>query len=65
MLPTRAGGIFAAKLDRLVQVPGIDQVEPASCSFVSAKGPSVTDTLPLRTRTVVAVCTDCSASAAM
>jgi hypothetical protein len=32
--------------------------------LVSAKGPSVTATLPLRTRTVVAVATGCSDSEA-
>ena len=38
--------------------------KPPSCSFVSANGPSVVETLPLRTRTVVAVLTGSSACAA-
>ena len=33
--------------------------------MVSANGPSVTDSLPFLMRTVVAVCTDCSASEAL
>ena len=40
-------------------------MNPPSCSFVSANGPSVVDTLPLRTRTVMAVRTDWRPSEAM
>ena len=41
--------------DRLVEISGVDEEEPPSCSRVSAKGPSVMSGLPLRTRTLVAV----------
>jgi hypothetical protein len=40
-------------------------MNPPSCSFVSAKGPSVAVVRPFRTRMVVAVWTDWRASETM
>jgi hypothetical protein len=42
-------------LNGFAEIPRVEQVEPGHCSFVSANGPSVTDTLPPRMRTVAAV----------
>jgi hypothetical protein len=47
-------GNLRREVDGLVEISGVDQDEPPSCSFVSAKGPSVTDVLPPRVRRVVA-----------
>jgi hypothetical protein len=49
-------------LDGVVQIAGLDEHEPPSGSFVSAKGPSVVDTWPFRIRVVVAVYTGWRAS---
>ena len=55
---------FRGHLNGFIQVPRVDQVDPPSCSVVSANGPSVVAIEPLRTRTVVAVRTGCRASPA-
>jgi hypothetical protein len=56
----------------LLVIAGLDRInivamalKPPTCSFASAKGPSVTDVLPWRTLTVRALRTGYSASAAM
>ena len=64
MLPTRAGRNPRRKPDRLIEILGLDNVEARKLFLGLGKGPSVIDILPLRTRTVVAVWTDCSASEA-
>ena len=45
----------------MAQVGGLDEDEPAELLLGSAKGPSAVSTLPLCTRTVAAVLTDCRA----
>jgi hypothetical protein len=65
MLPRRANGIFAATWMASFRSRASIRMNPPSCSVVSAKGPSVADSLPFRTRTVVAASTGCSAWATM
>ncbi len=55
MLPRRAAGIFEATRMASSRSRASMRKKPPSCSFVSAKGPSVVVTLPFRIRTVVAV----------
>ena len=44
------------ELDGFIQVPGVNQIETRpTARWFRRKGPSLMDTLPLRTRTVVAV----------
>ena len=50
-----AGRNASGDVDGFVKVLGVDQKEAASCSRVSANGPSVTTRLPSLTRTLVAV----------
>src|SRR6185295_15562733 len=65
ILPSRAAGIFEAT--RMASFRSLTSIRkyPPSCSFVSAKGPSVVEAFPLRTRTVAAVSTGCSGEAAI
>ena len=65
MLPRLAIGVFAATWMASLRSRASISMNPPSCSFVSANGPSVEKTLPFRTRMVVAVSTGCSAWAAM
>ena len=55
MHPRGAGGIFEAT--RMASFRSLASIRktPPSCSFVSAKGPSVVNALPFRIRMVVAV----------
>ncbi len=64
MLPRRPIGIFAATWMASFRSRASIRMNPPSCSFVSAKGPSVVDSLPFRTRRVVAVSTGWRAWAA-
>src|SRR5439155_2634832 len=63
--PTRAGGNLAATAQASSMSLASMTKNPPSCSFVSAKGPAVVETLPARTRMVRAVRTRCRASEAM
>jgi hypothetical protein len=64
MLPKRADGQRPASWIASLRSRASIMKNPPSCSLVSANGPSVIATLPLRTRSVVAVCTGSNASAA-
>jgi hypothetical protein len=55
MLPMRAEGQLAASSTASRKSLASMRKKPPICSFVSAKGPSVTESLPFRTRTVDAV----------
>jgi hypothetical protein len=53
--PAEAGhGVPRGDFDRLVEVPAFEKVEACDPFLLSANGPSVTSTLPLRRHTVVA-----------
>jgi hypothetical protein len=65
MLPRRPGGILAATRSASSRSLASIRMNPPSCSFVSAKGPSVAVIRPFRTRMVVAVWTDWRASETM
>ena len=61
MIPMRAGGNLEATAHASSMSLASMRKNPPSCSFVSANGPSVVETLPLRTRMVRAVRALCSA----
>lgn len=65
MLPRRATGIFEATWMASFRSLALMRMNPPSCSFVSAKGPSVIDSVSFRIRTVMAVWTGWRASEAM
>src|SRR5206468_10005434 len=62
--PFWAWGILAAQLIASSRSLHSNTQKPPSCSWVSAKGPSVVSVLPSRTRTVVAVEVGCRPSLA-
>ena len=64
MVPTRATAPRAAMVIASSRSVTSISVSPPSCSCVSANGPSVTNCLPLRTRTLVAVDGGCSGAPA-
>jgi primary-amine oxidase len=57
MQPRRTGGMFDATRMASFRSRASMSMKPPSCSFVSAKGPSVVETRPFRIRMVVAVST--------
>jgi len=54
MLPRRPGGIFEATWIASFRSRASIRKNPPSCSYVSANGPSVIDSLPFPVRMVVA-----------